>query len=67
MNLEAIEVDAADVAKGVMMTVEIKVKNMRLMRARIWVGSRIMIFGAWVIGVGRCKIIESPTLEHEAE
>lgn len=53
-----ISVSATEAAKQITMTVRVKVTHMRLMRARIWIGSRIMMAGAWVIGVGRCKIVE---------
>jgi hypothetical protein len=62
MNLSKIEVNAADVARGQMLTVEIDVKNMRWMRFRMWLGTRFITFGGWVVGFNRCTIIMTPAL-----
>jgi hypothetical protein len=52
------DVNASAVAKTIDMKVEVRVKGMKILRARIWLGCWFMRFGAWVVGVGRCEITE---------
>ena len=58
MDAHQISVSANDALKSTLMTIEIKVNNVRILRARIWIGTKIMMLGAWVIGVGRCEVVE---------
>lgn len=57
MKMSAVEINGGKLAKSIDMKVEINVTGMRWLRFRMWLGSKIILFGGWVVGVGRCEVV----------
>ena len=47
-------INMTDCMKNV--TLEVKVTGMRQLRVRIWIATKILMLGAWVMGVGGIEI-----------
>lgn len=58
MKVDTVKVKAGDAVKSMEMTISVAVTGMRLARARIKVGTWLMKFGGYIVGMGHVKITE---------
>ena len=58
MKAFSVTTPARGAVQQIDLQIEVRVTGMKILRARLWLGCMVMRFGAWVIGVGRCEIIE---------
>lgn len=65
MTLKVGDVDAVDLMRH--MTMNVKVRRMRTVRVRIWLGTKVIRLGAWIIGVGAIHIEDAIHIEEEIE